>query len=363
MLDFITTLPWYVVLPLYIVLAVGVVFVSEKLSTCVDNLDKLTGIGGAIIGGIFLAAVTSLPELFTSISSVVMGEPGLVFGNILGSNAFNVFILGIVDVIFVRKMFMNKVGSMKITTIFTMIMYAVLLLPIGISLIFNYNLLGLTDISLFNTINFNIVSIIIIIIYVFSIKGLAKDQKQVQELTEGEEENKYSSLSDEDRKKEVKKNILVFILFAIILVGVSIVLTKTVDTLAEQLDLGKSVAGALFLGAATSLPEMTAVISLVKLNNYDAAVGNIIGSNVFNFTILSISDLVYIKEDIFDAHLMNGSEATNVKFLALFGFLECCIALYMILRKNCKNKFVYVLPSIGIILLYVGYLLVSFLIK
>ena len=55
----------------YIVLAVLVIGLSMRLSSYVDMLDKQTNLSGAFLGGVMLAAVTSLPELFTSISGVV----------------------------------------------------------------------------------------------------------------------------------------------------------------------------------------------------------------------------------------------------------------------------------------------------
>ena len=75
---------------LYLVVAALVTFMSIKASEYVDMLDKTTSLSGAFLGGILLSAVTSLPELFTSISSTLMlDQPGLCIGNILGSNLFN----------------------------------------------------------------------------------------------------------------------------------------------------------------------------------------------------------------------------------------------------------------------------------
>ena len=79
----------------FFVLAAAIVFLSVKLSEYVDLLDKSTKVSGAFIGGVLLAAVTSLPELFTSLSAVLfIGENNLVTGNILGSNLFNLAALG-----------------------------------------------------------------------------------------------------------------------------------------------------------------------------------------------------------------------------------------------------------------------------
>ena len=78
---------------IYVILAVLVVLCSTKLSAYVDALDKKTNLSGAFLGGVLLAAVTSLPELFTSLTAVLsLDEPQLVQGNVLGSNIFNLCI-------------------------------------------------------------------------------------------------------------------------------------------------------------------------------------------------------------------------------------------------------------------------------
>ena len=74
----------------YLVVAAFVVILSIKASNYIDLLDKNTELSGAFLGGIMLSAVTSLPELFTSISAtVLLNRPGLCMGNILGSDLFN----------------------------------------------------------------------------------------------------------------------------------------------------------------------------------------------------------------------------------------------------------------------------------
>ena len=64
-------MPLAVLIIIYVVLAGGLVFLSDKLGNYIDLLDKKTKISGAFLGGVLLAAVTSLPELFTSISATL----------------------------------------------------------------------------------------------------------------------------------------------------------------------------------------------------------------------------------------------------------------------------------------------------
>ena len=101
----------------YLILAVIVMGFSIQLSNYVDIIDKRTSISGAFIGGVILAAITSLPELFTSISATaLLGQPELVIGNILGSDIFNtaVLALSLIHICFgqfMSKKMMDKAGG------------------------------------------------------------------------------------------------------------------------------------------------------------------------------------------------------------------------------------------------------------
>ena len=115
---------------LYIVLAAIVVFLSIKLAKYVDWLDKSTNISGAFIGGVMLAAVTSLPELFTSISATLfLHQNELVLGNILGSNLFNFAVIGLSLVIFIRSVYsagLKKVHLLSLGMMIAMYVFVAL---------------------------------------------------------------------------------------------------------------------------------------------------------------------------------------------------------------------------------------------
>ena len=83
---------WWIY-PAYIALAAAIIFLSYKLGDYVDLLDKKTKISGAFIGGIVLAAVTSLPELFTSVTAAMKKNSDIAVGNIVGSNIFNILVV------------------------------------------------------------------------------------------------------------------------------------------------------------------------------------------------------------------------------------------------------------------------------
>ena len=72
---------------LYIITVAAVVWFSILASRYIDMIDRSTRLSGAFLGGVLLSAITSLPELFTSISATILiDNPSLCIGNILGSN-------------------------------------------------------------------------------------------------------------------------------------------------------------------------------------------------------------------------------------------------------------------------------------
>ena len=95
---------------LYVVAIVLVVFLSNKVANYTDIIEKRTKLSGALLGGIVLAGITSLPELVTGITSSLLGEPELVQGDIFGSNVFDVCIIGVLMICFLRVVQKTKVS-------------------------------------------------------------------------------------------------------------------------------------------------------------------------------------------------------------------------------------------------------------
>ncbi|MBQ2429353.1 MAG: hypothetical protein II274_00700, partial [Alistipes sp.] len=86
---------------LYLITVTAVVWFSILASRYIDMIDRSTRLSGAFLGGVLLSAITSLPELFTSISATILiDNPSLCIGNILGSNLFNFGMLAVVILCF-----------------------------------------------------------------------------------------------------------------------------------------------------------------------------------------------------------------------------------------------------------------------
>lgn len=323
---------------LYLILAITVVILSIIVSKYVDLIEKNSSLSGAFIGGIILSAVTSLPELFTSISSTVwLKKPGLCFGNILGSDLFNLTIMAFMVLIFSSKYKVAKISESHLVTIILLIfIYGILSL----------NMLGITN---FNILTVNITSIIIFIMYIIGVKAMAKENGDCDNFEEEIEEEVAITA-----KLTLKQIVIRFIIASALLVIASILITYVTDLISIKLKLGAGLAGALFLGIATSLPELTSSISLARMENFNMVTGNIVGSNLFNFLILFIADVLYLGDGIY-----NFADRQNIN-LVLFGaiatmFMGILLALNS-KKKIKKNMIVSVLLSIGIITSYVLFL-------
>lgn len=289
----------------YLILAALVVFFAVKLSYYVDALDKKTNLSGAFIGGVMLAAVTSLPELFTALTAVLsLDQPSLVQGDILGSNVFNLCVIGVL-ILFTSRGYMEaKLSRSHSTTLmYGLVMYTcafiAIIKPMEISLgIFSVNLM----------------TICILAIYGVNVVFMKSDDSADND-------------NEDDCPLSVKQVAIRFALFSIALVMVSILLTHVTDDIAKELGLGATVAGAIFLGIATSLPELSASVNLVRMKNFNASFGNIVGSNLFNFTILCFADIIYTKGGIY----INETQVMN---LLLFGFISSILTLLLIRFKT-----------------------------
>ena len=247
------------------------VFLSIKLSYYADSISKTSKVSKALIGGIVLAGVTSLPEFVTCFSAISLGNPALAMGDILGSNLFNIFMISFFDVILMKKMiFAYTSKSHNLVLLLLLVNYFILFLFISL-------LSGVSILSL------GVPSIVIILTYLFYVRSIpAKEEKQ-------------ALINDSFGNNLVLK----LVVTAIFMVFSSVILTIVVNNLSiEYPSFSSSFLGAIFLGITTSLPEVVTFYALVSIGSYDLALSNIVGSNLFNLLVLSIGD-VLVGESIY----------------------------------------------------------------
>jgi cation:H+ antiporter len=192
----------------------------------------------------------------------------------------------------------------------------------------------------------SVYSIILLVLYACSIKFMAGDSAE----SEGEDTSDLT----------LKQIIIRFIIMAVLLVTASIFITIAADHLSEEFNLGKTVGGALFLGVATSLPELTSSIALIKKGNFNACAGNVMGSGVFNFCIISIADILYRGGSVY---ISNDKSSSYLNIFGLVATTAVGAILLMKMRKkdteNAGLKLFYRIGGLAILACYGAFLFLS----
>ena len=313
---------------LYLVLVVLIVYLSNKASEYVDLIDKKSTLSGVFIGGVILSAVTSLPELLTSLTStLLLDKPGLCIGNILGSDLFNLMILAALILFSFKALQKASISKshIKVTLMVCLIYIAILLEMFGI---LNFEILTVS-----------ITTLVIFLFYAVGIKYMSSEN--------GEESSQPAEEEEHICNLTLRQIVIRFIFVSIGIIVLSISITYVTDIIATRHNLGYGLAGALFLGIATSLPEVSSTIALFRLKNYNIAIGNIIGSNIFNLLILGIADFLYFGKGVYDF-----SDSKTVNLLVLGAIATPMILLFLVKR----NKFTLLLCPIIVILCYILFL-------
>ncbi|MGH7886050.1 MAG: calcium/sodium antiporter, partial [Thermodesulfobacteriota bacterium] len=240
---------------------------AELLVRGASHLASLLGISSLIIGLTVVAFGTSSPELAVSLQSGLSGQVDILIGNVVGSNIFNIlFILGI------SALIAPLIVSEQLVKLDVPIMIFVSFL----SLLFSMDgVLGRID------------GLILFIGIIFYISFLIKLNRK-----KNRKRDKESS-----RQKLNLKDIIVYIMMIVIGLAALILgsswLVSSAVIIAEHFGLSKLLIGLTIVAAGTSLPEVaTSVVAALK-GERDIAVGNLVGSNIFNIlVILGISSMV-----------------------------------------------------------------------
>lgn len=257
----------------FVLLIKGADFLVEGSS----NVAKRFHIPEIIIGLTIISIGTSMPELFVSITSAIDGYPDMAMGNVIGSNIVNLlFILGLSSIIkaiaFKRETRLIEIPICLFVSIVFMI-----ICNIG------------QDVSRIDAIIL-VALFILFIIYtiVMSFKGEEFD-KEDDNVEDSKEENNGSLLKD-----------ILFIILGIVALkfGGDLAVDNAVNV-AKILGLSEKIISVTILAIGTSLPELVTSVSAAIKGKSDIAIGNILGSNIFNM-LLIIGASALIKPIVFN---------------------------------------------------------------
>jgi len=143
--------------------------------------------------------------------------------------------------------------------------------------------------------------------------------------------DKKNPLDPDDPVKEedpnpaytLNKALLGFAVCAVVIVFSGYRLTLTADQISAVTGIDQSFIGSILVAAATSLPELVATISAIKIGAYNMAVGNVFGSNIFNMTVIFFADVFYrqgvLLEDARIVHILTATIGILMATIMLIG--------------------------------------------
>ena len=309
----------------YLLLILGFVLLVKGADWFVDgssSIAKKLNVSSIIIGLTIVAFGTSMPEAAVSVTAAISGQNDIALGNIIGSNIFNLLMVGglcsIICPLTVDKGLLKKEYPLSV--------FAVILL------------LGLVMVPWTSHVETLMVSrtdgLILLLFFIFflvsTIYSATKQKKaNVQEESTGEKQSWLKSI------------ILSVVGVAGVVVGGDLVVDSAVE-IATQWGVSQAVIGLTIVAIGTSLPELVTSLVAAKKGERDLAVGNIVGSNIFNvFFILGASAAIH------------PIAVTSVVFTDMILLVAISIYSYVL---SCTGKIITRIEGVSMVAIYVGYM-------
>ena len=244
---------------------------ADFLVNGASSAAKKYGISNLAIGLTVVAFGTSMPELIVSLLSALDGKNDASFGNVIGSNNFNLmFILGIAGLIYPLVVQRNTVKyEVPLSILAAVVLYVLV----------NDQILWSSDTNILSRFD----SLILLVFFFAFLYYIWLTMKNTSDLGEGEEIKIYT----------MPISIGMVLLGLGMLIGGGKLVVDSAIEIAEYYQLSEKLIGLTILAAGTSLPELATSAVAAYKRNTDIAIGNVVGSNIFNiFFILGITGTI-----------------------------------------------------------------------
>ncbi len=327
--------------------AAAIVFAGTKLTRYGDRIAEITGLGRLWVGAVLLSVVTSLPEVVTACSSAWLGEPDIALQNVIGSNLFNVLVLVMLDFLVRRRAVLADADPGHRGSAWTGT--AMMLVVAAAALFFNLAQDRGQAFETYSRIPIGLDSLLLGAIYLWAMWRIFKVGRAEQKVS------KAQSPAATAGGLKLSRIYAVFGAASAVIVVFGYRMTVLGDIISEtplhiaghQFMITDNFVGMFLIAVATSLPELVVTISAARMGAADLAVGNILGSNIFNMVIIFLADGCYFHGPL----LLYSGRA--VFYTSLLGALMTMVVLHGIGRPTSRLFFNRLGPhSMVILLLY-----------
>lgn len=261
-----------------------------RLSDYADRLADKTGWGEALMGGLFLAGVTSVPDFAATLTAAADGYAELAMGNILGSMAVNLAFLAVGDLTY-RQANLEHAAASSGNLIQAGLLIVLLTIPLLAMLTPAFAVLGVHP-----------ATPVLLAAYLFGYHLVRRDL----ETPMWHPRRTGQTVVDEPDGRRSHGQTLFglwcqFALMASLTGAAGWLLMSSAETLVERALLSQTLVGTLLTAVFTSLPELVTTLAAIRYGALTLAVGNILGTNCFNAIVIGAADVTYRGGSIYHA--------------------------------------------------------------
>jgi cation:H+ antiporter len=290
------------------VLLIGVA--GFKLSRYGDVIAEKTGMGGTWVGLILLATVTSLPELITGISAVSFAHtPEIAVGDVLGSCVFNLMIIVVLDFLQRGESVYTRASTGHILSAG----FGIVLIGIA-----GFNILLAQSGYVWRIGHVGVYTPIILMVYAIAMRTVFRYERAHLDAYTGQSVERYPAMT-------LREAAIGYAIAALVVAAAGLWLPFVGKELALSMGWHESFVGTIFVAFVTSVPELVVTISALRIGALDMAIGNLLGSNLFDIAILALDDLLYLPGPILSyvsvTHGVSALSAMVMTGVAIIGLL------------------------------------------
>ncbi len=309
--------------------AAVIIFAGTKLSHYGDRIAELTGLGRLWIGVVLMAAATSLPEVFTTISAGWIDAPDLAAGDLFGACMSNMLTLGLIDLLHRQKQVWQQAALEHTLTA------ALAMVLTGLAAFFVLAQLNVTHLGV------GLGSLALLLLYilgmrlVFRQEDMKRRQREQEEVVEAIVDKRERN---ETKQDELRRAAVGFSIGALVLLVAAPFLAWSAQRIAETTGTSATFIGTSLVAITTSMPELVVSIAAVRLGAFDLAVGNLFGSNAFNMAAFFFADLAYRGGGLLDhvsaAHVQTALWSILMMNIGLMGIIYRAEKRFMLIEPD-----------------------------
>lgn len=342
-------------------LLVGFVFLIKGADVFVDGASDTARkfrVPKMLIGLTIVSFGTSAPELAVSIQSILSGKGDILLGNVIGSNILNILlILGLSAL----------VGTLHVNTATVKKEIPVLILiTIAFTVVLSDKIFGLGE-NLF-TRQDGIILLLFFCIFIYYLFGMAnrktsaedevtekksvkKETSKTEKVAEAKKEKVAETKTETDEEGEVNlvKAVLMVVFGLVGIVFGSDLVVKGASEIAATFGVSQRIISLTIVALGTSLPELVTSVVATRKGEYDIAIGNIVGSDIFNIGIVAGLPVA----------LLGGVGGSAFSVVDIAALVISPIVLYFFARRGHRIGFKKGIAFLLMFVVYYGYVIMG----